>query len=83
MRHMLSKDQDNPILGEFRVGDLVEIDGRVRATTLGPGRIIDIAVSAAGIPVEALVRFEGGPIGGNWYSLRTLKRLADYRDDPA
>jgi hypothetical protein len=57
----------------WRVGERVQLQAHLDQTQMGVGVILDIEAKTDGIAKAALVRFEGGPRTGLWYSVGSLE----------
>jgi len=56
----------------WRVGERVQLQSHLDLTQMGVGVILDIEAKVDGVAKAALVRFEGGPRSGLWYSIGSL-----------
>ena len=58
----------------WRVGERVQLQPHLDLTQMGVGVILDVEAKADGVAKAALVRFEGGPRAGLWYSIGSLEQ---------
>lgn len=55
------------------MGERVQLQAHLDLTQMGVGVILDIEAKEDGVAKAALVRFEGGPRAGLWYSVGSLE----------
>jgi hypothetical protein len=66
------------LAGEWRIGDVVVVNEKDVVTSLGEGPVIDLECHpGTNAAVSALVRFNGGPLPGVWYSVGNLRQIRD------
>jgi len=65
-------------VGEWRVGDVVQVNERGVVAHLGEGHIIDLGLQPdTNAAVSALVRFDNGSAAGVWYGVGNLNQVRD------
>ncbi len=80
--HSKSESSDVPERpGGWRAGDVVLVSGPT-GDALGEGRVVDIQDAQGGGVRALLVRFQGGPRAGAWYSPGSLHLLRDLEGRP-
>lgn len=67
--------QRRPHEPRWRVGEEVRLQPHLDLTRMGAGVILDVEAKADGVAKAALVRFEGGPRAGLWYSIGSLEHV--------